>query len=299
MKLKEFVETKYWPYCKKLRRSTVVGYESAYRCHILPRFGEYDLDKITVEELEVWLASFEKSGAAKKAYAVLRGMLRKAFKWEHTRFNPTVLEVEVPHRPRYRPDVLSDVDVLNVLEAFYGHEVEPIVICSATLGLRRGESCGIQWKDIDFRSGRVSIYKSRQYIHGEVRIEGCKTDESERVVHLPKFALERLREISKGRNRDEFICPLSPDAIARKYKAYCKAMSIPYVSLKNLRHTYATSHLRAGTPLPILSKMLGHYDTSTTERYYLVPDEKLYKTAQSAWERKLLRQSKIKFELVA
>lgn len=291
MTLNEFVESKFWPYCQKLRRSTVVGYESAYFKHIKPRFGDYALEEITVEDIELWLGSFVLTGAAKKAYAVLRCILRKAYKWQHCKFDPTVLNVEVPKRPKYRPQVLSDAQMANLLRAVYGHEVEPIVICSMSLGLRRGESCGLKWGDIDLRSGHVYIYKSRQYIAREVRIEGVKTDESNRMLTLPKFALKRLRELAKGRTKDEWLCPLSPDAIARKYKALCKRESIPYVPLKNLRHSYATSCIRAGVPIDILAHMLGHSETSTTEKYYLVTDERLFKSAQAQWESKFLKSA--------
>ena len=292
MKLNEFVETKFWPYCEKLRRSTVVGYESAYRCHIEPRFGNMELVDIDVEAIEIWLASFEKTGAAKKAYAVLRSMLRKAFKWQQVKFDPTVLQVDVPHHPRYRPDVLDDRDICDILRGFYGHELEPIILCSVTLGLRRCESCGLTWRDIDLRSGAVHVERGRHYVHGEVLIESCKTDLSQRIVYLPKFALTRMRELAKGRDRSDWLCPLSPDAIARRYKAACKALGLPYVPLKNLRHSYATSQLRAGVDTSILSQMLGHYDVRTTERYYLIPDAKLYKAAQCHWEARLLRSAR-------
>lgn len=289
MLLDEFVETRFWPYCERLRRSTVVGYESAYRCHIAPRFGRMELVDIDVEAIEIWLAGFERTGAAKKAYAVLRCILRKAFKWEQMPFDPTVLQVDVPHHPRYRPDVLADREITELLRGFYGHELEPIVLCSVTLGLRRCESCGLTWRDIDLRSGAVRIERGRHYVHGSVITEPCKTDLSRRTVYLPKFALVRMREIARGKRKDEWLCPLSPDAIGRRYKAACKALGLPYVPLKNLRHSYATSQLRAGVDTSILSNMLGHYDVRTTERYYLIPDAKLYKAAQANWEAKLLK----------
>lgn len=293
MTLDEFVSSRFWPYCEGLRRSTVVGYESAYRCHIEPCFGSWEIEEIEVQDIELWLAEFEKTGAAKKAYAVLRCILRKAYKWLRLKFDPTVLQVDVPHRSRYRPDVLDDAGIIDLLRGFYGHEVEPVVICSATLGLRRCESCGLTWGDIDLRSGAVTVSKGRHYVQGQVRVEECKTDLSNRVCYLPKFALTRIRELAKGHRKDEWICDLSPDAVARRYKAHCKRRGLQYVSLKNLRHSYATSQLRAGVDTTILSKMLGHYDVRTTERYYLVPDGKLYKAAQAQWESKLLKSAKI------
>lgn len=298
MKLNEFVETKFWPYCEKLRRNTVVGYESAYRCHIEPRFGNCELGDITVEAIELWLALFEKTGAAKKAYAVLRCMLRKAYKWEQIPFDPTVLQVDVPHHPRYRPEILEDHEIIDVLRGLYGTEIEAVVLCSVTLGLRRCESCGLTWGDIDLRNGAVHINRGRHYIHGEVLVYPCKTDLSHRTVYLPRFALTRIRELAKGKSKNEWLCELSPDAIARRYKAACKRLGLPYVSLKNLRHSYATSQLRSGVDTSILSQMLGHYDVRTTERYYLIPDAKLHKAAQSVWERNLLKKAKMPDDVV-
>ena len=153
MNLDTFTQTKFWPYCSKLRRNTVTGYLSAYNKHIKPHFGDWELESITVEAIELWLAAFEKTGAAKKAYSVLRNILRKAYKWQHMTFDPTVLNVELPHHPKYRPNVLTDANIHKILKAFYDHEIEPVVICSLTLGLRRGESCGLTWGDIDLRSG--------------------------------------------------------------------------------------------------------------------------------------------------
>ena len=298
MKLDEFVETKFWPYCSKLRESTVVGYESAYRCHVYPKFGEWELESIGVEDIELWLASFEKSGAARKAYAVLRCMLRKAFKWQHCKFDPTVLQVDLPYHPRYRPDILDDKDLAMLLKGLYGTDIETVVLCSVTLGLRRCESCGIKWKDIDLRNGAVFINKGKHYVKGKVKIEPCKTDLSNRIVYLPKFALIRMRELAKGHDKEEWICDLSPDAVSRKYKAACKRLGLSYVPMKNLRHSYATSQLRAGIDTSVLSQMLGHYDVRTTERYYLVPDAQLYKTAQSQWESRFLKNANVSVDTI-
>ena len=40
MLLREFWNGRFWPYCTaNLRESTCVGYESAWRLHVAPRFG--------------------------------------------------------------------------------------------------------------------------------------------------------------------------------------------------------------------------------------------------------------------
>ena len=44
MLLREFWNDRFWPYCMaNLRESTRVGYESAWRLHVMPYFGGMDM----------------------------------------------------------------------------------------------------------------------------------------------------------------------------------------------------------------------------------------------------------------
>lgn len=78
MLLGEFVEQVWRPKCERLRECTRVGYESAWRLHINPRWGGTDMADITSDAIEDWLWGFDKPGAARKAWAVLRSILRLA-----------------------------------------------------------------------------------------------------------------------------------------------------------------------------------------------------------------------------
>lgn len=80
MLLQEFWDDRYVGYCERLREVTRVGYESAWRCHVEPVFGSMELADIGVDDIELWLSGFASPGAARKAWAVLRQMLRKAAK---------------------------------------------------------------------------------------------------------------------------------------------------------------------------------------------------------------------------
>ena len=75
MLLREFWNDRFWPYCMaNLRESTCVGYESAWRLHVMPVFGGMDMGAISVELVDKWLAGFDSAGAARKAWAVLRAI---------------------------------------------------------------------------------------------------------------------------------------------------------------------------------------------------------------------------------
>ena len=63
MLLREFWNDRFWPYCtRNLRESTCVGYESAWRLHVMPVFGGMDMGAISVELVDKWLAGFDSAG---------------------------------------------------------------------------------------------------------------------------------------------------------------------------------------------------------------------------------------------
>ena len=92
-----FVTTVWKPSCAKLRECTKVGYESALNRHILPQWSGRDMDAISVADIESWLDSFDRPGAARKAYAVFRAILRLAFKRGLSDNDVTRREIRLPH----------------------------------------------------------------------------------------------------------------------------------------------------------------------------------------------------------
>ena len=77
------------------------GYESAYRCHIQPKWAGVDMESITANDIEEWLGLFNQAGAARKAWAVLRAILRLAYRKGVTDNDVTRREIRLPHLRRY------------------------------------------------------------------------------------------------------------------------------------------------------------------------------------------------------
>lgn len=106
MLLREFWANRFWPYCtQNLRESTLVGYESAWRLHVKPVFGAMQMDAINVELVDKWLAGFDSAGAARKAWSVLRAILRKAIRWNLLDADITRRDIQLPTKPHYEPRI--------------------------------------------------------------------------------------------------------------------------------------------------------------------------------------------------
>lgn len=265
------------------RANTVEGYESALRCHVLPRWGECEIEGITPEDVQAWVDGFELPGAAKKAYKTLRQVLRWAIRRYRMRIWLATEGVELPRMRAYRPKVLDGQGVARFLRGIWGAPEEAVAICAVTLGLRRGEACGLEWGDIDLRSGEVRVSRSRQCVGGKVVVMPTKTPKSERVLYLPRFALKRLRQIGKGARG--LLCAETPNGIARRLRARCRRKGLPWVSMTNMRHTWATLAIEAGVGIETVAMMLGHTEIGTAYEHYIVPRKSICRDAQSAVER--------------
>lgn len=288
MLLREFWNGRFWPYCTaNLRESTCVGYESAWRLHVAPRFGAMQMESISVELVDKWLVGFASSGAARKAWSVLRAILRRAIRWNLLDVDITRRDIQLPAKPHYEPVILGIRQQRSLLRGFYGHLLEAWLICAVSCGLRTEEGYGLEWGDLDLRRGVLHVERGLQWVSGHEVVVPPKTELSRRTLPLPRFAVKRLREL-KPREGGRLIGALTPPQVARQYKGWCKRYSLPHVPARNLRHSWATNTLAAGADIAIVSKMLGHSDIKTTAKYYLKPDIAALRDAQRLWERALI-----------
>ena len=143
----------------KCRQNTLDGYISAIRCHVLPKWGERELTDIRRKEVQEWVDSIPTAGAATKALKMLQQVFRWAIKtFELEIFDPTQ-GVELPARPIYRREVMTAKEIAYMLREAVGKPWEANIILAVALGLRPSEALGVDWSDIDWRSGWVHIQR--------------------------------------------------------------------------------------------------------------------------------------------
>lgn len=272
----------------KRRASTVAGYDSSMRLHVLPRWGACEIEDIDPDDLQEWVDGFELPGAAEKAYKCLRQLIRWWIKAKRLRIADPTVYVELPAKEPYRPETLDADEVTAMLRGMWGHAQEAVAICAVTLGLRRGEACALTWGDVNLKTGEVRVSKSRQSVGGAVVTERTKTDKSTRSCYLPRFAVARLRQI---RGKGLVTGDASPDKVARSIKSHCKRNGLPHVSMTNMRHTWATLAVEAGVGIETVAMMLGHTDISTAYDHYIVPRRTTCVAAQEAVEGLLVKSA--------
>lgn len=269
---------------RKCRMNTLDGYVSGLRCHVLPKWGARELESIKRREVQEWVDSIPTPGAAQKALKCLRQVIRWAIRTYDLEIFDATQGVELPERPVYRRESMDAREEAALLRAAVGQPWEAVLLCAAALGLRPSEAAGLDWGDIDWRSGWVHIQRGAHSLQsGEVVEYACKTRLSDRFLKLPRFALERLRRIRGQRRKGRLRGDLSPRQIYTRVKRFLTRMGLGRCSMECLRHTWATLTIEGGAALADVSVALGHTDVSMCLQHYLMSTKAVVQRAQDAF----------------
>ncbi|MFZ5852288.1 MAG: tyrosine-type recombinase/integrase [Actinomycetota bacterium] len=274
--LGEYLTLRWLPHAQAtVRARTYDGYARAVRKH-LGTLADVRMDHLDPWAVDRWQAHLTRqgvpAGARRYAFTVLRIALRQAVRWRLIDADPT----EAATRPRptrgYEPVVLTAAQAQEVLAAFTGHALEPLVVLALGAGLRRSEALGLRWGDVDLDAGLVAVQRG---FHGAYGYEQPKSLRSARVIALPSWAVGRLRG-HRGAPLAPVVAssagtPLDPSAASRRFRARLREVAGPDVPLKDLRHSHGTLALASGTDVVVVSRRLGHADVATTSRFYLRP----------------------------
>ena len=187
------------------------------------------IEDIRVRDINLWLTEFDSAGAARKAFKILRQIINAAIADEA--YPDDVAEPKISRCPSAQNATTRETramtprEINKLLRAVYGWEYEATVICGVWLGLRRSEQCGLQWRDINLKTGVVMIRRGLQVVDREVTVTDVKTHRSLRPNVLPKVAVQRLREIKRQLNpkpTDWLMSDPNPENYARKLRSFTK-----------------------------------------------------------------------------
>ncbi len=172
-----------------------------------------------------------------------------------------VSHIPFPRTERKLPVVLSPREVLQFLSAITSLKYRAILMTAYGAGLRLSEVTHLTVADID--SARMVI-RVRQ---GKGR--------KDRYVMLSPALLQVLRCYWRAARPSDYLFPsrlpgrpLSPSAVQRACQQAARDAGLTKpVTVRMLRHCFATHLLESGTNIRLIQTLLGHRSVSTTQRY--------------------------------
>lgn len=143
-----------------------------------------------------------------------------------------------------------------------------------TTGLRIGEAAALQWEDIDFESGIISVTKTLYYKSmNEYTFVDSKTSASIRTVVIDKDTIRELKdwmEVQKKVLKDcNFVLsysgiPTSKHTLPRALEKLAGLAGVHRIKIHALRHSHVALLISMGVNPLIVKDRLGHEKIQTT-----------------------------------
>ena len=279
--LRDYAET-------HVRQRTWEGYRGSIERYIIPTRGNIALDKLLARHIQEMEVSLLRNGGVKgrglsprtvlQVHRILFKALRNAVRLDTLQRN-VAEAVEPPRITRYEPRVLGWNEVRNLLNQITDRLYHTLVLLAIQTGLRRSELLGLQWRDVDFDTGTLSVQRALIKLpSGEMVLTQPKTGRG-RVVVLPVESVlalrshEELQQVGPQENGNFIFChssgsPLHPDLVTQTVKRLVTKAGVDGLRLHDLRHTHASLMLSQGVHLKIVSERLGHSSIGITGDLY-------------------------------
>jgi integrase len=269
--------------------ATVRQYRDLIRSPLKPTLGKVRLSRFTPAEAERWLGRLDKhrkrngeplsASTKRNTFAVLSAALATAVRDGLIREHP-LRDVTRPRHQQVQVPVLSATQVETLLAAAKGQRIEPLLTFVAMTGVRLGEALSLRWVDVDLDAATARI------VRGSLDRKSTKTG-AKRAVPLVPDVVDQLRAqkvwqaehrllMGKGwADRQGLVfttaigTPVDPHNARRDLRVLLVAAGLPTDRpWHTLRHSLATRLLNRGTPMPVVSAILGHASIRTTVDCY-------------------------------
>lgn len=314
LKFSEFTEIWKRDYgSKELAPSTYKRYCRMLETRLLPYFGHFYINKIKPTDIMKFYDLLEKdtqlvrkkgnNGSKTRKplsgktilehHRLLRAMLHKAVYWQLVVSNPAervqLPKARKPKRKSYDDEqtkiLLENLELLSSEDTKY----KVAIILTVFTGVRLGELMGLEWQDVDFKNGIISINRSSQYLSDMgVFTKVPKTESSIREIAIPEFIISLLEEYKLWyeeqksvygelwTNSDRLFVqadgkPMHPSTISKWFVKYVGQIGLPVINFHGLRHTNASLLVAQNIDIAVISARLGHAQISTTLDFYVHP----------------------------
>ena len=277
-----------------IKESTYANYSNNIFNHIIPKLGNYTLNEINHKIIQDFLLELSKSGrkdntgglsekTIKDITIIVKGSIKKGInegKIKHIELSFNYpkdnKEKSIYILTKYEQNKITNYVLDNRNTKNIGF------LISLYSGIRIGELCALQWKDIDFKNNKLIISKTIQRVYikdknknvSKVIITTPKTKNANREIPINKDFMELLKPLKTDKenyilsNNDKYIEP-------RTYRKYfnkkLKELKIKHFNFHSLRHTFATNCISLGCDYKTVSELLGHANVNITLNLYVHP----------------------------
>lgn len=277
-----------------IKESTYANYSNNIFNHIIPNLGDYTLSELNHKIIQDFLLELSKNGkkngsgglsekTIKDITIIIKGSIKKGINEDKIKHIELTFNYPKENKDKsiyiltkHEQNKLTDYVLNNLTSRNIG------ILLSLYSGIRIGELCALQWKDIDFKNNKLIISKTVQRIYikdkdkniSKVIITSPKTKNANREIPINKDFIEILKKIKSDNeyyilsNGEKYI---EPRTYRKYFNKILKENKIKHFNFHSLRHTFATNCITLGCDYKTVSELLGHANVNITLNLYVHP----------------------------
>ncbi len=267
----------------RTKKSTYSNYQYIVKSRIIPKFASIKKNNISLDVINNFTTSLLNEGLAEKSVKDILIILQQIL-----RIGNITIKIPMPKVPRNEIQILKKEEQAKLEKELLINFNEfsfSIYFCLYT-GLRIGELCALQWKNIDLDNKRIYIKKTLIRIKSfdkntnkktVVIIDEPKSSSSIREIPIPDFIIPILKRISCNITSDTFFVSgterfIETRTYFNRYKKILSSINLNNYNFHALRHTFATRCIENGCDPKTLSEILGHSSVRITLERYVHPN---------------------------
>ena len=254
-----------------------------------------EASKITVSIANEYMNHYRKTSSAGTCNNKLKfftGMFNALQRDGVVATNPWLAVRRYPKDSQTRRELTAG-EVGRILSeaAASGGEWHSLIMVGLYTGLRLGDCCMLDWKDIDLAHMILQVIprKTKKYacgqpvtipIHPQLLgvLERTPLD-SRRGFVLGEMAdmYQYHRSLLTNRIREVFTAA----GIETSIMIEGRTRPTPYATFHSLRHSFVSFATNSGVPLPVVQSIVGHHSSAMTRHYYHANEEALRKAVDA------------------
>jgi integrase len=261
------------------RTSTLVCYQTVFKCHLLPAFGPREVGSIRRADIADHFDAMRSAGATvqtvNRSLRALKAVLFFALERELVernvmqRFRPFEGGKSERHVSR---GAFSEEEIQAIMAAARPQDRVLIGVLCFT-GLRPGEAYGLDWSAVNLEAGFLRVLQSWNHRGG--KFVEPKTAAGVRVVPLSGWLVSELAGHKERTGGAGLVFgsrtgkPMNPSNVRRDiWMPLKKRAGVRSLDLYSLRHTFASLGRTAGESAFNVSRMMGHSRSLLVDQVY-------------------------------
>ena len=254
-----------------------------FNLHIAPALGTKSIPELTIHDIDKLRAKLEKSGKSpqtvKHILTLIKRLLNFALRKGYVESIPGILHITMPTVDNKVTENLTPEQAQKLLQAL---DEEPdqvqasLVRLALFTGMRRGALLNLQWTDLDFDRGFITL---RGDVAKKQKTETIPMNDQARAI-LNDLPRTPSPYVFPGRYDDKPRGNITPMLKRVREKA---GLPDTFRPLHGLRHSFASWLASSGqVSMYELQKLLTHSSPQMTQRYAHLHDDALRKASDVA-----------------